>query len=60
MKLILDIKDDMNNKLEQLAEIRGGNKATITRWAISKLIEQELQNEQRQTTNTSASMDFNL
>lgn len=46
VKLIFDISEQLNTQLEKLAEKRGNSKAGLSRWAITKLLEQELSNGQ--------------
>jgi len=41
-KLIFDISEEMNDKLQQLVDKRGVKKAPLARWAISKMLEAEL------------------
>ena len=53
-KLIFDISEELDERLEEVMEKRQNSKASICRFAITKFLEQELQNEQRQTTNSSA------
>jgi predicted transcriptional regulator len=41
MKLILNIDAELNSKLVELAVKRNVSKSALTRWALSRLIEEE-------------------
>lgn len=47
MKLIFDISDELDKKLEQVMEKRQNSKASICRWAITRFLDEEFQNEQQ-------------
>lgn len=49
-KVIFDVSEELDRKLEQVMEKRQNSKAGICRFAITKFLEQELQNETKQNS----------